>query len=392
MSPFDPSHPILDDQSLHSSFAVRAHMPSTIDIPASSIARALVVDDTVIYRRIVSDVLQEIPGVDVVGTAVNGRIALEKIIELHPDVVTLDVEMPELNGVQVLEEIKRRGLKTSVIMLSARSPSSAAATTAALALGAFDFVLKPEGSLPQENRAMLREKLAPRIEAALARAGKPRAAHAPVQERKAPASVIKREPHLAGQATIVAIGISTGGPEALNRMLPKLPADLAAPVLIVQHMPPIFTQSLADELNRRCALEVREAVDGEWIQRGVALIAPGGRQMKLAQEDGGYIIRLTDDPPECACRPSVDYLFRSISQLCPESALAVIMTGMGTDGTLGIRLLKRKGAAVIAQNKETCVVFGMPAIAVNEGLADEVLPLEEIAAHITARAGRRMVS
>lgn len=367
-------------------------MATSIDNVETATARALVVDDTVIYRRIVSDVLREIPGVDVVGTAVNGRIALEKIVELHPDVVTLDVEMPELNGVQVLQEIKRRGLKTSVIMLSARTSSSAAATTEALSLGAFDFVLKPEGALPQENFSLLREKLAPRIEAALARAGKHLVPPPTAHPTRPLASVVKREPFIPGQASLVAIGISTGGPEALNRMLPKLPADLAAPVLIVQHMPPIFTQSLAEELNRRCALEVREAKDGDWIRPGVALIAPGGRQMKLAQEEDGYVIRLTDDPPECACRPSVDYLFRSISQLCPESALAVIMTGMGTDGTLGIRLLKRKGAAVIAQNKESCVVFGMPAIAVNEGLADEVLPLEEIASHITARAGRRRAS
>jgi two-component system chemotaxis response regulator CheB len=163
-------------------------------------------------------------------------------------------------------------------------------------------------------------------------------------------------------------------------------------VLIVQHMPPIFTKSLADDLNKRCALEVQEASDGQLVRPGLVLIAPGGRQMKLAQEDGSFKIRLTDDPPECACRPSVDYLFRSISQHCPQSALAVIMTGMGTDGTLGIRLLKRKGAAVIAQNKETCVVFGMPAIAVAEALADEVLPLEEIASHIVARVGRRKPS
>ncbi len=351
-------------------------------------ARALVVDDTVIYRRIVSDVLQEIPGVEVVGTAVNGRIALEKIVELHPDFITLDVEMPELNGVQVLQEIKQRGLTTSVIMLSAPNSSSAARTTEALALGAFDFVLKPSGALPQDNLAQLREKLSPRVEALITKRGKRRPA-APVAERRAPASVIRHEPVRPGAATMVAIGVSTGGPEALNRLLPKLPGDLAAPVLIVQHMPPMFTKSLADDLNKRCALHVEEATDGQSVRPGMALIAPGGRQMKIVQEDEQYLVRLTDDPPECACRPSVDYLFRSVSQLCPQSALAVIMTGMGTDGTLGIRLLKRKGAAVIAQNKETCVVFGMPAVAVTEGLADEVLPLEEIASHIVARVGRR---
>jgi two-component system chemotaxis response regulator CheB len=364
-------------------------MTTVAEIATAAPARVLVVDDTVIYRRVISDALQEIPGVEVIATATNGRIALEKIRDLKPDIVTLDLEMPELNGVEVLKELRARGDTTPVVMLSAFTSSSARATTEALALGAFDFVLKPESEQPHLSAAQLREKLRPRIEAILAKRGRKLPAPRPVEESRKPASVVRAMPRLPGEIQMVVIGISTGGPNALTQMMPKLPGDLGAPVLIVQHMPPLFTHSLAEDLNRRCALEVREAQDGDLIESGTALIAPGGRQMKFEERDGLRYIKLTDDPPECACRPSADYLFRAAAHIVGHSVLAVIMTGMGTDGTIGIRLLKRKGASVIAQNKETCVVFGMPSTPVAEGLVDEVLPLDEIAAHITARVGRR---
>jgi two-component system chemotaxis response regulator CheB len=271
-------------------------------------------------------------------------------------------------------------------MLSAFSAASAEATTQALALGAFDFVLKPNTANPHLSSRELKDKLQSRVEALL---GKVVAPSSPRERQLPTASAETLLPRTAGLVEMVVIGVSTGGPNALATVLPSLPADLAAPVLIVQHMPPMFTKSLADDLNRRCGLTVREAAEGDPIQAGHALIAPGGRQMKVEVRDGRKHIKLTDDPPECACRPSVDYLFRSAAHVSGGAVLAVIMTGMGSDGTLGLRLLKRKGAKALAQSKETCVVFGMPALPIAEGLVDEVLPLEALAAGIERHAGRR---
>ena len=189
---------------------------------------------------------------------------------------------------------------------------------------------------------------------------------------------------------VVAIGISTGGPAALAKVLPMLPADLAAPVLIVQHMPPLFTQSLADDLNRKCPLTVSEAVDGQPVSPGYVLIAPGGKQMKVVIEEEGEqpIIRITDDPPENSCRPSVDYLFRSVARVFGPASLGVIMTGMGYHGTLGCRLMKRQGATIIAQDEASCVVYGMPKEPTDAGIVDIVAPLEQIGGCITRRTGQ----
>lgn len=357
--------------------------------------RVLVVDDTAIYRKIVSDILRELPGVEVVGTAVDGKIALEKIRELKPDVVTLDLEMPVLSGVEVLRQLRREQSTASAIMLSAFTSEGAAATTEALRLGAFDFVLKPTGSNAAESNAVLRTRLSDRIGAFVASRATGTApvkaapcVDPPVNRRTvavpANPSVLRPE--------IVVLGISTGGPEALNKLLPHLPGDLATPILIVQHMPPLFTKSLADDLNHRCKLHVMEACEGQVAKAGEVLIAPGGKQMKIERSDFGPIIRITDDPPENSCRPSVDYLFRSAAHHYGGAVLTLIMTGMGSDGALGCRLLKRKGAQIIAQNKETCVVFGMPSLPVEEGLVDVVAPLDEIAREIVARVGQGVLA
>ena len=177
-----------------------------------------------------------------------------------------------------------------------------------------------------------------------------------------------------GRPEVVVLGISTGGPASLTKMLPQLPANLGVPVLIVQHMPPIFTKSLADDLNRRCALRVCEASDGQQVIPGHVLIAPGGKQMKIEREDGHIVVHITDDPPENSCKPSVDYLFRSASKIYGRNALGVIMTGMGSDGTRGCREMKQQGASIIAQDEATCVVFGMPKAPIEEGIADVVAP------------------
>ncbi len=370
--------------------------------------RVLVVDDTVTYRKIVADILSRLPGVEVVGVAAHGRIALQKIEDLRPDLLTLDLEMPEMDGLAVLSALREQGLPVGAIMLSAFTTRGADATVAALKLGAFDFVLKPAGNDAAQNAAALERDLREKIEAfARTRISRATAAVRSVATTKPPATTngsaaatpcasdvcrrmsrISRGP--SGRPEVVAIGISTGGPQALSRMLPMLPADLAAPVLIVQHMPPKFTYSLAQDLASRCRLHSSEACDGDAVLPGRILIAPGGRQMKVVREkDGSTLsVRITDDPPENHCRPSVDYLFRSVANTCGGRAVGVIMTGMGSDGVLGCKLMKRQGASILAQDEASCVVFGMPKIPVEEGIADTVASLDNIAAEITKLAGK----
>jgi len=361
--------------------------------------RVLVVDDTVVYRRIVSEILASLPGVEVLSAAANGKIALQKMEQLHPDLLTLDLEMPEMDGLEVLRQLKAKNSPVGAIMLSAFTTSGADATVAALKLGAFDFVLKPSGTDTDSNIEELRRELGHKIEAfarsrSLREAVGDSSGPQPVATRKASSAseVVRRMSIIAqpasGKPEVVALGISTGGPQALSRMLPQLPGDLAAPMLIVQHMPPKFTASLAHDLNSRCQLAVSEAAGDDAVVPGRILIAPGGRQMKLDREGERLVVRVTEDPPENHCRPAVDYLFRSVAHVCGPNAVGVIMTGMGSDGALGCRLLKRRGATIITQDEATCVVYGMPKQPTEEGLADAVVPLERMATEITRLAGR----
>ena len=363
--------------------------------------RVLVVDDTVTYRKIIGDVLAGVSGIEVVGTAANGKIALTKIEQLRPDVVTLDLEMPEMDGLDVLRHLKQSGSDVGAIVLSGTSVHGAKATMTALDLGAFDFVAKPAGGTPEENIRMLQQELRPKIEAF----ARTRHVHKilyghgpspPVGIAPPPSTdendVARRMRRIVDDATgrveVVAVGISTGGPQALNRMLPRLPANLAAAVLIVQHMPPLFTKSLADDLEKRCALTVSEAVEGQPVTPGHVLIAPGGKQMKITRDGGQATVRITDDPPENSCRPSADYLFRSVTRVYGPNAVGVIMTGMGNDGAQGCRQMKQRGAAIIAQDEASCVVFGMPREPIKEGIVDIVAPLDEIAAEIIRMVGQ----
>jgi two-component system chemotaxis response regulator CheB len=357
--------------------------------------KVLVVDDTVFYRKIIRDILAEMPGVEVVGTANNGKIAISRIDLLKPDLLTLDIEMPEMNGLEVLAWIKEHSIDVGAIMLSSFTREGGEMTMKALELGAFDFVPKPQSGTMDENRKAINHDLTPKLKAFARRVeikkilkGKPSAA---TEKKKIPedsAGVVQRMRTILEQSTkkseIVGIGISTGGPNALARMLPKIPFDIGVPILIVQHMPPLFTQSLAANLNSKCSLEVKEAVDGQPILPNVALIAPGGKQMKVAEgkDKKMRFIRITDDPPEHSCKPSVDYLFRSISHHYQNQTTGVIMTGMGSDGTLGLKLMKRNGARVIAQDETTSVVYGMPREAIDAGVVDVVVPLDQIAEEI----------
>lgn len=372
--------------------------------------RVLVADDAALFRRTISDVLASLPEVEVVGSAANGKLALQKVRELKPDLLTLDLEMPELDGLGVLDALRQSGDKVAVIVVSALTRRGGDLTLRALEKGAFDFITKPDTAGAETSRANIRLELAPRLRALANRLAIRNILHRPTPSPAGPVNATSHptEPKPAGsnltgitdrmnrlvsatKLEMVLIGVSTGGPVALARLLPQLPKDLGVPVLIVQHMPPVFTQSLADSLAAKCALQVREAVTGEVIVPNTIYIAPGGKQMRLAANPtGSRVIQITDAPPENNCRPSVDYLFRSVASHFPGRAMAVILTGMGNDGTLGLRLLKRQGAFVIAQDEASCVVYGMPKAAVEAGVTDVVLPLEAIAARITAtvRGGR----
>ncbi len=377
--------------------------------------RVLVADDSVLFRRLLADLLASLPGVEVVATAANGRIALQKVRELKPDLLTLDIEMPGMDGLAVLDALHRDGgPPVETIVVSALSRRGGDLTIRALEKGAFDFITKPDAGTPEAAREELLRELIPRIRAArhrreihaILRGGSSAAAAhavAPVVPSGVPSEPAAREAGLDGIAMrmqrlsnpgrpeLVLIGVSTGGPVALGQILPAIPGDIGVPILIVQHMPPIFTRSLAESLAARCAVAVREAVHGETPRPATVYIAPGGRQMRLGTgPENGPVIELTDDPPENNCRPAVDYLFRSVASRFPGRAMAVILTGMGSDGTLGLRLLKRHGCFVIAQDEESCVVYGMPKAAVEAGVADVVVPLHSIAARLASmvRGGR----
>ena len=356
--------------------------------------RVLVVDDTSLFRKVISDVLSGIPGVEVAGSASNGKLALSRLAALQPDLMTLDLEMPEMGGLEVLEAMKAAAFTTQVLVLSSHTTRGGAMTIRALELGAFDFITKPQGGSVEENRLQLQERVVPILRAFERRREIRRilgsGAKPPSPGGQPPAAVSVARP-IAGTLTatrpvrrtgspLVVIGVSTGGPAALAEVLPALPASLAAPVFIVQHMPALFTEPLAQSLQAKSAIKVKEAADGEIAKAGFAYIAPGGRQMKLAPTASGDIqIRVTDDAPENNCRPSVDYLFRSVALHFPGRAIAAILTGMGSDGAQGLKMLKRGGCYSIAQDEASCVVFGMPREAILTGLVDSVVPLKGVA-------------
>lgn len=363
--------------------------------------KVLVVDDTIVYRKAVSDIIQELPCAELVGVAHNGKIALSKVATLKPDLLTLDIEMPVMNGIEVLEQLQKNHPGVGAVMLSTLTSEGSDMTLRALELGAFDFILKPQQSTSQqEGIKTLRDLIRPIIEAysrsknassLLRKTGRPTLRPlTPLNKKATQASARSPLTKTVGvesrktKSEIVTIGISTGGPNALGQVLPMLPGDLGVPVLIVQHMPPIFTKSLAASLDKKCSLTVKEATDREPILPNTVYIAPGGKQMKLtAGADGTHrLIKITDDPPENSCKPAVDYLFRSIGDYYVNRTTAVIMTGMGSDGTKGLEKLKNKGALVIAQNEASCVVYGMPKAPIDMGIVDVIAPLDKIAAEI----------
>jgi two-component system chemotaxis response regulator CheB len=361
--------------------------------------RVLVVDDTVTFRKILSDALADIPGVEVIGSAHHGKMALDRIKTLQPDLVTLDIEMPEMDGLEVLQALRSQGIDVGVIMVSSFTRRGSELTIRALELGAFDFITKSTEGDYVQNRENIRSALAPLVKAYAQRRNIRAILHDvhAVPGLAAPPPAIKPVPRTETSQVsqlippgmgktrpdLVLIGVSTGGPNALARVIPALPANLGVPVLIVQHMPPMFTRTLAESLDKQSALRVKEAEHNELALPNCVYIAPGGKQMKVAVGQGGKaLIQISDDPPENNCKPSVDTLFRSAALHFPGRVCAVIMTGMGSDGALGLRLIKRQPARVIAQDEATCVVFGMPKEAIATGVVDVISPLDGIAGEI----------
>ena len=347
----------------------------------------MVVDDSVVVRKIVTDVLSQDPAITVVGTAPNGRLAVAKLEQLKPELVTMDIEMPDMNGIEAVRAIRggmggRQHSRVPIIMFSTLTERGASATLDALSSGANDYVTKPAnvGSVAQSMESV-REQLVPKIKALTGRpltAGAPAAPVAPVVPRPPVARTRARQ-----EPAVLVIGSSTGGPEALTKVLPLLPAALPVPVLLVQHMPPVFTRQFAQRLDRLCSLDVVEAVAGTPLAPGTVHIAPGDFHLTVKSTGGIRRTALDQGAPENFCRPAVDVLFRSAVAAYDGAVLGVVLTGMGSDGRIGTGQIREAGGTVVAQDQATSVVWGMPGAVTQAGHADEVLPLGRIAEAIT---------
>lgn len=349
--------------------------------------RVLVVDDSTVIRRLLSDSLVTDPRIDVCGTAANGKIALAKIPQLNPDIVTLDMEMPEMDGITTLVELRKLYPKLPVIMFSTLTQRGAEATMDALSKGANDYVTKP-ANVGSVNAAMqsVRDELVPRIKAFC-----PWSMPTPVcATPRKPTTPIAKSSGVPKRIDAVVIGSSTGGPNALQTVITQLPAGFPIPILIVQHMPPVFTKHLADRLNQLSALTVVEAAHGDTIHAGGVWLAPGDYHMHLGRVGTDIRIRLDQGTPENSCRPAVDVLFRSAAPLFGANILSVVLTGMGQDGARGCEAIHDSGGRILIQDEATSVVWGMPGAVARAGLADITLPLARIADEINklANVGR----
>jgi two-component system chemotaxis response regulator CheB len=384
--------------------------------------RVLVVDDSVVIRRLVSDVLSGDPGIEVVGTAPNGKLALTKLAQLAPDLLTMDIEMPEMDGIAAVRAMRASGSRLPVIMFSTLTERGASATLDALEAGASDYVTKPAnvGSVAQ-SMDQVRAQLIPKIKALLPRGGT--GTPAPVgaaTSRLAPSAPGGRPGAAAGPSAagslagslagdpagrpgrpatpstaprakrespfrLLAVGCSTGGPEALSRFLSAFPAELPVPVVVVQHMPPVFTRQFAGRLDRQHKVKVLEAAGGETLEPGTVYIAPGDYHLELQSRGAAVVTRLQQGPPENFCRPAVDVLFRSAATVFGSDVLGVVLTGMGSDGRRGSEQLVARGSSVVVQDEATSVVWGMPGAVATAGLAEEILPLDDLGAAVLQR-------
>ena len=355
--------------------------------------RVMVVDDVSIVRRLVSNALGADPDIEVVGSAANGREAVEKIPVVKPDLVILDYEMPEMDGMETLTEIRKRPGGPKVIFFSSYTRQGAKVSLDALWQGADDYATKVTADNLAAATLCVQSELLPKIKALCESlvGGRSEGGSSAVPTPAPPAPAVSAGPSLY-RAEILAIGASTGGPRALSAVIEGLPADFPIPIVVVQHMPPLFTRSLAERIASRSALRCAEGVDGALVEPGTVWIAPGNWHMTLERDGGDTRLRLLADPPENSCRPSVDPLFRSVAELYSGAALGVILTGMGQDGLLGARALHERHGRIVVQDEATSVVWGMPGAVARAGLAHRIVPLPEMSSEIlkhVSSAGRR---
>jgi two-component system, chemotaxis family, protein-glutamate methylesterase/glutaminase len=352
--------------------------------------RVLVVDDAVVIRKILSDAISADPDLEVAGTAPNGKVAIQKIPQINPDVITLDIEMPEMDGLETLKHIRKDYPKLPIIMFSTLTGKGATATLDALANGASDYVTKPAnvGSVTT-SKETVQQDLIRKIKC-LGGSSTANIARLPtmpsVPRARSPVSSITHP------VRAVAIGVSTGGPNALAALIPRIPKNFPVPILIVQHMPAMFTKFLADRLAAQSGHRVVEATEGEEVLPGSIYIAPGDFHMDTVRKAGKTVIALHQGPQENSCRPAVDVLFRSAAQVYGKNLLGVVLTGMGSDGLRGCQNIKDAGGQVIVQDKASSVVWGMPGYVAEAGLADAVLPLDNIAQEIWQRVAANATS
>lgn len=346
--------------------------------------RVLVVDDSALVRRLVTTALGGASDIEVAGVARDGLEAVRMVDELRPDVVTLDIEMPNLDGLGALSRIREKHARLPVIMFSTLTERGATATLDALSRGASDYVTKPSNTGQiADGIAAVRDQLVPRIRALAGLRKLTPGAGGPIVRRQRAAQATPP-----GPVSALLIGCSTGGPDALARLLPRLPGDLGVPVLVVQHMPPVFTAMLAQRLDKVSQLAVREAAEGDEVRPGEVLIAPGDFHLRVRRTAGAVRVTLDQGPQENFCRPAVDVLFRSALEAYGGSALASVLTGMGQDGLAGARQLAAAGARILVQDEDSSVVWGMPGAVAAAGLADDVLPLEGLADRIVGTVRR----
>jgi two-component system, chemotaxis family, protein-glutamate methylesterase/glutaminase len=351
-------------------------------IASTAKIRVLIVDDSVVIRRLVTQALSEDPGIEVVGAAANGVIALQRIPQVNPDVITLDVEMPEMDGIETLRQIRKVYANIRVIMFSTLTQRGATATIDALMLGADDYVTKAANvGKVSESLAALRGELVPRINQFFLRkdlsaATPPARPIVGPPSSRPPRPVAVFTPHVAPRA--IAIGVSTGGPTALSTIVPQIPDGFRLPIFIVQHMPPLFTRLLAERLQKQTTLTVVEARDGDVVEAGTIYIAPGDYHMRIHKRGDRVLVALDQGPPENSCRPAVDVMFRSVQEVYGGQVVAVILTGMGQDGLRGVEGLRAAGAPVIVQDEATSVVWGMPGAVARANLADAIVGIGDI--------------
>lgn len=351
--------------------------------------RVLVVDDSSFFRKLISGILAEDGHIEVIGTAVDGADAIEKVEKLKPDVITMDIEMPVMDGITAVRRIMA-SRPTPILMFSSLTTSGAQATLDALDAGALDFLPKKFDELSQDKNEIKRILCARvRVLGAKGLAGKKPTGSAPIKIDAASGVAMPRlsasTQKKLNDIKIVAIGTSTGGPVALQQVLVKLPRSFPFPLLLVQHMPASFTGAFAQRLDKLCAIGVKEAEEGDVLAPGMAFLAPGGKQMLVEQRNGKIQIRIQDGLAEQNYKPSVDVTFSSVSKIYPGHVLGVILTGMGADGREGARLLKSGGSSIWAQDEQSCVVYGMPMAVAEAGLADQVMSLTDIGIQLAQR-------